>query len=122
MTKIRYSLTDEAIAGELGRRLARLRLNANISQDQLADSIGIDRGRIGRLEHSGTGKLSTLIAVLRHLDKLELLEEFLPETDIVSPLEVAESQLKSSKGVRQRARTAPTGKRKSKESKEDLGW
>lgn len=122
MTEIRYSLTDDAIAKELGHRLARLRLNANVSQEQLADVIGIDRGRIGRLEHSGAGKLSTLIAVLRHLDKLELLEEFLPETDIVSPLKVAESQLKAYSGVRQKARTPHSGKRKPKEEKEDLGW
>jgi len=121
MPAIRYSLTDDAIAQELGRRLARLRLNANISQDQLADAIGVDRGRIGRLEHSGAGKLSTLIAVLRHLEKLELLEEFLPETDIVSPLKIAESQLKAGAKPRQKARTTAARQRKSSDQ-EDLEW
>src|SRR5690554_5202599 len=86
MPKIRNAMTDEAIEKELGQRLARIRINANVTQDELAQAIGIDRGRISRLESAGSGKLSTVVAVLRHLDRLDLLEQWLPEVTTLSPL------------------------------------
>lgn len=116
-------MTDDAIAQELGQRLAQLRINANISQNELADAVGIDRGRISRLEHSGTAKLSTIIAVLRHLDQLELIERWLPETQVVSPLQqmkAAMAQPGKRKRVRKRKITQTTPKKD--QSEEGLQW
>ncbi len=123
MPKIRNAMTDEAIAKELGQRLARVRINANVTQDELAEAIGIDRGRISRLESAGSGKLFTVVAVLRHLDRLDLLEQWLPEGTTISPLKQLESEMKKP-SERKRVRKSRTSKRPStaSESEEDLGW
>lgn len=123
MPKIRNAMTDEAIEKELGQRLARVRINANLTQDELAEAIGIDRGRISRLESAGSGKLSTVVAVLRHLDQLDLLEQWLPEGVTISPLKQLESEMKKP-SERKRVRKSHASKRPSRpdESEEDLGW
>lgn len=121
MAKIRYAMSDEAIAKELGQRLARARINANLTQDELADAIGVDRGRISRLESAGTGKLFTLVAVMRHLDLLERLESCLPEDNTVSPLKQLESQTKRPT-ERQRVRKPKNAAPDRQETEEDLGW
>lgn len=102
MAKIQYVMTDDAIAQEVGRRLALLRINANITQEELADDMGVDRGRIGRLERAGVGKLSTVIAVLRHLNQLELLENALPESPLISPLQQVKLEAKARQPKRAR--------------------
>lgn len=123
MPKIRSAMTDEAIAKQLGLRLARVRLNANVTQNELAEAIGIDRGRISRLESAGSGKLSTVVAVLRHLDRLDLLEQWLPEVTTVSPLKQLESEMKKP-SERKRVRKSSTPERPGDrtDSEEDLGW
>lgn len=124
MAKIQHAMTDDAIAQEIGQRLALLRINANITQGELADAMGVDRGRISRLERSGGGKLSTVIAVLRHLDHLELLEQWLPERQLISPLQQVKQAAKARAPQRARKRalsdsstTSPTNL-----SDEDLKW
>lgn len=123
MPKIRNAMTDEAIAKELGRRLARVRINASLTQDELADAIGIDRGRISRLESAGSGKLATVVAVLRHLDRLDLLEQWLPEVAAISPLKQLEGEMKKPP-TRKRVRKPRASKSSATptESKEDLEW
>ncbi|MDQ2077364.1 helix-turn-helix transcriptional regulator [Marinimicrobium sp. ABcell2] len=121
MATIRYAMTDDAIAQELGQRLAQLRINANITQDELADAMEVDRGRIGRLEHSGAGKLSTVIAVLRHLNQLELLEQWLPEGQLISPLQqMKQTAIRPPR--RARKRVTPKGSTPTKSADEKLEW
>jgi transcriptional regulator with XRE-family HTH domain len=78
------SMTNAAIAAELGHRLERLRLERNVSQQTLADEIGITPKSYRQLV-AGGGKLENLIAALRALDCLQQLDNFLPEP-IPSPL------------------------------------
>lgn len=120
MAKIRYAMSDEAILKELGQRVAKARINANLTQDELADAIGVARGRISRLESSGAGKLSTLVAVLRHLDQLELLNHWLPEGTTISPLKQLDSELKKP-AERKRVRKAKPSKRSSDSSEPEGG-
>lgn len=93
------SMTNTAIAAELGSRLERLRLERNISQQSLAKEIGITPKSYRQLV-AGGGKLENMIAALRALGALGHLENFLPETP-PSPLE----QLKLRGRKRQRARS-----------------
>ncbi len=79
------TMTDEAIAAEIGRRLEQLRLERNLTQQQLADEIGITRSTYGQLVR-GRGTLTNFIALLRVLDRLDLVEGFVPERPF-SPLE-----------------------------------
>jgi transcriptional regulator with XRE-family HTH domain len=92
------SMTNTAIAAELGSRLERLRLERNMSQQTLAGEIGITP-KSYRLLVAGGGKLENMIAALRALNALGHLDNFLPETP-PSPLE----QLKLRGKKRQRAR------------------
>ena len=83
-----YPLSDKAIARELGNRLRALRLQRNITQQELADAATLSLNTIKALE-GGRGKLATLIAVLRELGTLEQLDTLLPAATVISPLQLA---------------------------------
>lgn len=85
-----YAMTDAGIEKEMGRRLKELRLRMNLTQVELADAVSVARATIERLEN-GTGKISTLIAVLRELGQLDNLNLLIPDQP-VSPLVLAERQ------------------------------
>jgi putative transcriptional regulator len=107
-----YLMTDAAICREIGSRLKALRLRKNLTQQQLATAAAVSLNVIKRLEN-GRGKLSSLVAVLRELDALDSLEQFIPAPE-VSPLQLAKRQGKQ----RQRA----TGKRGRAGSGETPEW
>lgn len=48
--RIEPQLTDEAVLGELGERLAALRLSRNLTQRQLAKQAGVARSLVQRIE------------------------------------------------------------------------
>ena len=82
------------------------RLRRNVTQIGLAQAANLSLNTLKALE-SGKGKLSTLIAVLRELDALGNLDDFIPVQQI-SPLQLAKMQGKQ----RRRAtgsRARPTG-------------
>lgn len=85
-----YSLSDKYIEQELGTRLKALRLQKNITQKELAEATTLSLNSIKSLE-AGRGKLSTLIAVLRELEALDHLDDFIPEISI-SPVQLAKRQ------------------------------
>lgn len=92
-----HSLSDLTIAKELGHRLKQLRLNQNYSQQELAKITTLSLNTIKALE-LGNGKLCNFISVLRHLNRLDQLDSFIPNLSI-SPLQLAKMQGKQ----RQRA-------------------
>lgn len=104
MANIKKAMTDEAIVQELGNRLKQARLEQNVTQQQMADEIGISRARYVRLE-DGNGKIEVLVSALRVLNKLAALEAFLPEEPI-SPVEA----LGFKGSLRKRARPGPGNK------------
>ena len=108
------SMTNKAIAQELGQRIEQMRLEQNITQQQLADEIGLTRLSYQRLVN-GLGKFENIIAILRVLGKLELAENFIPETTF-SPM--AQLELEGKK--RQRARASSEVKKDDKA--DDLDW
>jgi transcriptional regulator with XRE-family HTH domain len=99
-----YAMTDKVITGEIGRRLKSLRLKKNLSQKNVANSSGLSIKAIQNAE-KGESTLVTYIKILRVLNALDSLENFLPEVTI-SPLALAKMEGKK----RQRA----TGSRKRK--------
>ncbi len=107
-------MTNKAIAAELGERIERLRLEQNLTQQQLADEIGLSRVSYRNLV-KGSGKFENIIAVLRVLNQLDQLEKFIPETGF-SPMQ----QLKL-KG-KQRKRASKKHNNEVNEPKPDLGW
>lgn len=84
-----YSMSDPAIVKELCDILKKVRLQQNITQEQLAVKAGLSRSAISKME---TGKstvgLLTVIQVLRALQQLHLLDTW-KVTATLSPLLVA---------------------------------
>ncbi len=91
------AMSPIAIAEELGNRLKQARLNANLSQTEVAKRTGLNRRTILNAE-KGKVQLENFIAILASLDLADQLNLFLPVQEI-SPVQLA--KLKGQK--RQRA-------------------
>lgn len=103
------------VAETLGGRLKRARLNANLTQVELAERTGLSRKAIINAE-KGQLDLVALVAILQALDLVANLNAFLPEPEI-SPVQLA--RLKGKK--RQRASPASAADEEAGEEG-DLGW
>lgn len=84
--KLENSNSDQVVLEELGSRLARRRLDRNLTQSELAHEAGVSRATIERLEAGHAVKSSSLIRVLRSLDQLAALDRLIPEP-VPSPIE-----------------------------------
>jgi transcriptional regulator with XRE-family HTH domain len=93
------SMSDSALAGQIGTFVRHHRLEQNKTQDALAHAAGISRSTLSLLERGETVTLATLIQVLRVLDQLQVMAAFVVQQHI-SPLALAKMQ----KEKRQRAR------------------
>ena len=105
------NMSPVAIAQELGNRLKQARLNADLTQAEVASRTGLNRRTVLNAE-KGKVQLENLVAILAALDMVEQLNMFLPEQE-VSPLQLA--KLKGQK--RQRASKSSNGKARTKEDK-----
>lgn len=83
--------TDDALLAELGRRLQRLRLDRDWTQQQLADQAGVSRPTLTRLEGGASVQLTSLLRVLRALDLVGNLDALVPEPG-PSPMALLERQ------------------------------
>jgi transcriptional regulator with XRE-family HTH domain len=100
--KITKQTTDAVVLAEMGRRLARVRLERNLTQIQLAEEAGVSKSTVQRLELGGVSpQLSGFIRVCRVLDLIERLDLLVPEP-VPSPVE----QLKLGGKNRRRASKA----------------
>jgi len=107
-------LSDEAVLREIGDRLARTRLERNLTQAQLAGIAGISKRTLERLESGAAAtQLTSFIRACRSLGLLERLDLFLPIPK-VSPVE----QLKLQGRKRKRA----SGSKIEKASSKKWSW
>ncbi|RPI19115.1 MAG: XRE family transcriptional regulator [Ignavibacteriae bacterium] len=91
-------MADPAVVKEIGNALKQMRLNVNLSQEQLAKKSGLDRTTISRIESGRAATLLSLVQILRALDKLNIMNIFVQEPEI-SPIKLLKLQEKK----RQRA-------------------
>lgn len=103
--KLDGQLLDGEITAELGRRLARLRISAELTQAQLAERAGVTRSTVQRFERGDSIQLESLIKLLRPLGRLAALDPLLPE-EIRSPIAEFEGRGKQRKRVRPRRANA----------------
>jgi transcriptional regulator with XRE-family HTH domain len=96
--KISPLLADDAILAELGERMARRRLDLQLTQADVAEQAGIAKRTVERIEAGSSAQMSSIIRILRVL-------ELLPELDAMIPAAAARPMdLLQRKGrVRQRA-------------------
>lgn len=89
--RMRNELTDATALHELGRRIARQRLERDLTQTELAREAGVDRTALQRLEGGESVTLTTLLRLLRALGLLENLETVVPAAR-PGPIELLETQ------------------------------
>lgn len=82
--------TSHSIAEILGERLKQARLNANLTQIDVAQKAGVSRKAVLNAE-KGKVQLLTLVAIMQALGMEENLNAFLPEQPL-SPLQIAKLQ------------------------------
>lgn len=115
MTDISYtnwlSMSDDALAKQVGVFIKHHRLEQNKTQEVVAEAAGISRSTLSLLERGEAVTLPTLIQVLRVLNQLQVMEAFAVQQSI-SPLALA----KAEKGKRKRARNTDANK------EEDSKW
>jgi len=107
-------ISPAAIAEELGNRLKQARLNADLTQAEVALRTGLNRRTILNAE-KGNVQLKNLVAILVSLDMANQLNLFLPVQEI-SPLQLA--KLKGQK----RQRASKSKKRKSQIQEDKSLW
>ncbi len=99
-------MPSERILTELGRRLRRARLDANLTQRALAKGVGVSLKTVCNAEDGHNISLGTLIRLLRGVGALATLEPLLADQG-PSPIALAERGGR----IRQRASGARRGGR-----------
>ena len=90
--------SDDAALRALGRRLARHRLNRNLTQAEVAAEAGVSTLTVHRIEQGHSLQAANLIRILRALGLLDNLDALVPEPAI-SPMQQARMRGR----IRQRA-------------------
>ena len=94
---MKESMTAEESEVVLGQQLRNLRLRRNIDQRQLAEQAGVALNAVKNLENGRGATLTSLVKVLRVLERVNWLETLAP-TVMISPM-----QMLKTKQPRQRA-------------------
>jgi len=76
--KISQALTEDAILTEIGERLARRRLDLQLTQAHLAEQAGVAKRTVERIEAGASAQMSTMIRIFRVLDLLLFLDQAIP--------------------------------------------
>jgi transcriptional regulator with XRE-family HTH domain len=96
-------LADTAVLRELGRRLARHRLERNWTQVELAARAGVGQATVQRAERGESVQMTSMVKLLRTLELLGGLDAAVPES-IDLPLAKLEREQRR---TRRRSRPAP---------------
>ncbi|NGX15577.1 helix-turn-helix transcriptional regulator [Wenzhouxiangella sp. XN24] len=111
--KISPLLTDEAILAELGERLARRRIELELTQAEAADQAGLGKRTLERIEAGESTQISSLLRLLRVLELLPQLDQAIPAVT-PGPMELLRNRGK----MRQRA----PGRRGTKAPERPWAW
>lgn len=120
--RITPELTDAAVAQILGERIARYRIEAGLTQAELAERAGIGKRTVERIEAGLGVELVTFIRVLRTLNILEGFERLLPE---LPPSPIAQLDLRGKQRQRvshSRGRSEPEHPTQVRESAPAKPW
>jgi len=106
-------ISDEAVLAEIGKRLARRRVELNFTQAALAEQAGVSKRSVERLENGGSTQTSTLIRIFRVLELLHAFDALIPSPR-TRPLDL----LKNKGRERQRA----SSRNRSKTTAQGWSW
>ncbi len=91
-------MSDQTILRDIGKRVKQKRLKKNITQVQLAKNAGLNVSTIQGVENGSPFGMLSLIQILRALNLLDDINNFLP-VETISPIQLVKMQGKD----RQRA-------------------
>lgn len=77
--KITTELTDMAVLHEIGERLERRRIDAGLTQAQMAEEAGISKRTVERIEAGRSTDFVMLLRALRVLKLLAALDQLVPD-------------------------------------------
>lgn len=95
--------TVEELQDVVGDQIRRLRIDADLTQEEVADRASVSTKAVAALERGGNTTLPTLIRVLRVLDRDDWFEELNPDAG-PSPLDLLRQT--RNERTRQRVRRA----------------
>ena len=106
--KISTFLTDDAVLAEIGERLARRRLDLQLTQAEVAEQAGVAKRTLERIEAGHSAQMSSMIRVFRVLDLLPGVEALVPET-APRPMDLLQRKGKPRQRASKRRRSKPPG-------------
>ncbi len=112
--KITDILADDAILTELGKRIAQSRINAQLTQAQLAEQAGVSKRTIERIEAGQSAQMLSMIRVFRVLGVLSALDQMISDVG-PRPMDLLKLQ------GRQRQR-AFSGRRQEPDTDKEWSW
>ena len=98
-----YAKTDEELLLELAKSLKKKRIDHNLTQQQLADAVGITKDHLSKIERSGKTSVKTLVAISRKFDLLQSLIAVY-ESPELTPMQQYEIEQKTAKIKTERKR------------------
>ncbi|HEV2284425.1 MAG TPA: helix-turn-helix domain-containing protein [Steroidobacteraceae bacterium] len=103
--KITPELTDAAVLEELGARLVRRRIDAGLTQAQLAEEAGVSKRTVERIEAGRSTDFAMLLRTLRALKALDALDQMVPDLQ-PGPLALLRGHGRTPRRVRRARRPA----------------
>ena len=104
--KVTTEATDAAILGEFGSRLARHRLQRNMTQAQAATAAGLSKRTVERIEAGESTQFTNLVRLFRALGLTQQFDALIPELP-PSPIQQLESRSKGRRRASSRRSVAP---------------
>lgn len=93
-----YGYSDKELIRKWGEKLSSLRVDAGLSQTELAQKTGMSRSSISAIEKGRNFSIASLISISRSLELLEEFEFFLKKEEYeLTPMEIYEKEKKKRK-------------------------
>lgn len=93
-----YAFSDKEIIRKWGEKISSLRIEAGMSQTELAEKTGMSRSSIAGIEKGRNFSIASLISISRALEILEVFDFFLKEEEYqLTPMEIYEKEKKKKK-------------------------
>lgn len=93
-----YSYSDKELMRKWGEKLSALRVDAGLSQTELAQKTGMSRSSIAGIEKGRNFSIASLISISRSLELLDEFKFFLKKEEYeLTPMEIYEKEKKKRK-------------------------
>lgn len=107
--KISKILTDDAILAEIGERVARRRLDLQLTQAEVAEQAGVAKRTVERMEAGASAQMASVVRILRILDLLPGLDRMIPAAG-PRPMDLLKQKGKVRRRASRRRQSTQSGK------------